>query len=129
MDRMQDFIQKQASQREAGLILTTDAVAAVGSLQSHHYVAVSTIAELVDTVGNGHKTVWHYHGGDFQLLYSFIAQYPGGMIELFEPQLGITYRAAQVAPGFVMIMTPELLAELQQQGYDVFSRVGLTLQL
>ncbi len=131
MEHIADYIQKQSSQREAGLIIADEAQAqhVEDRLRRHHYHEAASLDELVRQMGEDHPVYWHYSEGDFQLLYSFIAQYAGGMIELFEPHTGVTHRASSVAPGFVLVVSKERLEQLEAQGYAVRQRVGLAFQV
>ena len=131
MDELRNYLLQQATQREAGLILAeSEAITKIlDALSTYGYLQAGTYEDLISLMARGQKVFWQYAGGDFQLLYSFISQYPGGIVELFSKNSGATYHSSDLAPGFILLATKSQIADLQKQGYDLLGRTGMTLQV
>ena len=130
MENISGYLSKQATQREAGLIVAAGPAAdtAITALGKHGYVAASDFDGLLRLLMQGKKVYWHYIGGDFQLLYSFLAQYPNGMVELFDASSGATYRGQELESGFILVTSAEQVQRADSRGYDLLGRVGLTIK-
>ncbi len=88
------------------------------------------IFSLLERVASANKTYLVLSQTNFKLAYDFVAQYPTGQIEIFNPQ---TMKSEIAAPNYqnsavVFLITKENLSAMQNSGLKILGKVGLTYQ-
>jgi hypothetical protein len=131
--KLEEFVAVSLGQKEVSLCIAKDAseVAALEkNLVKQGFTRFESPLHLASGLVNAPKAYAIIGAGDEKDAYDFVAQYPTGQIELFEPvrlQTIVTKpRYAESAVAFVI--PSEILRNMQTSGKDILSAAGLVFR-